>query len=502
MKKLPFIFCLCLFATLCLNAQITNTFPDSGNAGIGTTNPTNKLVVQGDSSPNLELKNSNYSNGGFILNRTNYGHQWKWWAESNVMYFDFSTDETNYSNKFTIKSNGNVGISNANPQDKLQISNTFVFHDGGHKILSLLYSPGAVDLDDTKYASEIRYDPTSGSLHLGTSSTVTNAPTARFSITKDGNVGIGTTAPNAGLEIFKSNTNNHALILNSSGLGWGSGMLFKNTSGLTYGIYSGADNKWHFTNEGVGDRLVIDNAGYIGIGTSTPSSKLQVEGRTSVGKSGILNLDWTNEANWGGSANKWSGYIGFNAYRNNDEIKDSYYGNNQYTSKGVFEGSNYGFRWLFRKVVNNDSQSQHQLSEYMRLDNDGNLGIGTTPDAKLTVKGNIHTNEVKVDLLGAVAPDYVFYKDYDLKSLKAVEDYIASNGHLPNIPSAKDMETEGIMLKEMNLKLLEKIEELTLYTINQEKRIETLEKENTTLKTQEERIAQLEEKIKLLLNKK
>lgn len=129
----------------------------------------------------------------------------------------------------------------------------------------------------------------------------------------------------------------------------------------------------------------------------------------------------------------------------------------------------------------------------MHINGDGNVGIGTTtPDAKLTVKGNIHTNEVKVDLLGAVAPDYVFYKDYSLKPLKDVENYIAIEGHLPSVPSAKDMEANGIMLKEMNLKLLEKIEELTLYTINQEKRIETLESKN-------EKLSSL---IEELLNKK
>jgi len=127
------------------------------------------------------------------------------------------------------------------------------------------------------------------------------------------------------------------------------------------------------------------------------------------------------------------------------------------------------------------------------IQSSGNVGIGTTsPDAKLTVKGNIHTNEVKVDLLGSVAPDYVFKTDYRLKSIKEVEDYIATEGHLPNIPSAEQMEANGIQLKEMNLKLLEKIEELTLYTIDQEKRIETLEAKN-------EKLIALAEKI---LNKK
>ncbi len=98
-----------------------------------------------------------------------------------------------------------------------------------------------------------------------------------------------------------------------------------------------------------------------------------------------------------------------------------------------------------------------------------------------------------------MAPDYVFYKDYDLKTLNEVENYITKEGHLPNIPSAKEMEANGLLLKEMNLKLLEKIEELTLYTINQEKRINSLEQENNELKKQQKRIKLLEEQMALLL---
>ncbi|MCX2680344.1 tail fiber protein [Galbibacter sp. EGI 63066] len=113
---------------------------------------------------------------------------------------------------------------------------------------------------------------------------------------------------------------------------------------------------------------------------------------------------------------------------------------------------------------------------------EGNVGIGTTnPDSKLTVKGNIHAQEVKLDLNGSVAPDYVFKEGYDLKILEEVEDHIQKEGHLPNIPSAKKMEEEGIDLKAMNLKLLEKVEELTLYAIQQEKRVDTLESKNREL---------------------
>jgi len=123
---------------------------------------------------------------------------------------------------------------------------------------------------------------------------------------------------------------------------------------------------------------------------------------------------------------------------------------------------------------------------------DGKIGIGTkTPDELLTVKGKIHTQEVIVDLNGAVAPDYVFKNyytgksilkpDYQFLSLKEIENFIIENHHLPGLPSAKEIEKEGLSLKKMNLLLLEKIEELTLFTIEQQKEIEALKLKFTSL---------------------
>lgn len=97
--------------------------------------------------------------------------------------------------------------------------------------------------------------------------------------------------------------------------------------------------------------------------------------------------------------------------------------------------------------------------------NSGNVGIGTSsPDAPLSVKGRIHAEEVKVDL-SVPAPDYVFKENYHLKTLEEVGNHIDEYGHLPNIPSALEMETNGIDLGTMEMRLLEKIEELTLYII-------------------------------------
>ncbi|WP_264536602.1 hypothetical protein [Flavobacterium sp. N1736] len=126
--------------------------------------------------------------------------------------------------------------------------------------------------------------------------------------------------------------------------------------------------------------------------------------------------------------------------------------------------------------------------------NTGNVGIGVaSPNNKLDVKGTIHSQEVKVDANGW--SDFVFKKEYDLPTLEEVEKHINKKGHLENIPSEKEVLENGINLGEMNAKLLQKIEELTLYVIDINKKVTNLESNNSKL-TEENKI--LTGKIKTL----
>jgi hypothetical protein len=114
----------------------------------------------------------------------------------------------------------------------------------------------------------------------------------------------------------------------------------------------------------------------------------------------------------------------------------------------------------------------------------GSVGIGTiAPDQKLTVKGKIHAEEVIVDLNVPVA-DYVFAKDYDLMPLHKVEEYLQQNSHLPDVPSATEIKEQGLSMGEMQNKLLQKIEELTLYLIEKDKEVQLLQNQVKALAKQ------------------
>lgn len=136
-------------------------------------------------------------------------------------------------------------------------------------------------------------------------------------------------------------------------------------------------------------------------------------------------------------------------------------------------------------------QSQIYSGAYSAINlnpNGGNVGIGTTmPDSKLSVNGKIRAHEIKVET--ANWPDSVFAKGYVLPSLAETEKHIKEKGHLPGIPSAKEAEANGIDLGDMNAKLLQKIEELTLHLIDQSKLIETYSKQIISLN---ERLIKLE----------
>ncbi|WP_428231956.1 hypothetical protein [Flavobacterium sp.] len=140
-----------------------------------------------------------------------------------------------------------------------------------------------------------------------------------------------------------------------------------------------------------------------------------------------------------------------------------------YNMTGVY-GNSLQF-WIYDKL---GCQPGGMCDNRFTISDNGNVGIGKmVPNFKLDVNGTIHSKEVKVDMIGW--SDFVLKKEYNLPTLEEVEKHINKKGHLENIPSEEEVLKNGINLGEMNAKLLQKIEELTLYMINQNKKINDLE---------------------------
>jgi len=140
---------------------------------------------------------------------------------------------------------------------------------------------------------------------------------------------------------------------------------------------------------------------------------------------------------------------------------------------------------IYSPDESNQLRFQTNSLDRVVIANGGEVGIGTTnPDAayKLSVVGKIRATDVKVETGWS---DFVFNDDYRLMPIGEVEKFIRENGRLPNIPSAEVVNTEGIYVGEMQSKLMQKIEELTLYVID-------LKKQNDTLS---ERIRSLEKTV-------
>ena len=267
----------------------------------------------------------------------------------------------------------------------------------------------------------------------------------------NGNVGIGTSSPTNGLlHVFKNATtgnwgsvtpSNSAIRIQDSGSSlYIDGNTLYSDGGMNLGSLTNSSLTLGTNNS---ERLRISGDGKIGIGT-TPSE-------------GLLHI-YRNETT-GGIGSVTTANAGLKIQDSGSSLYID--GNTLYTNGNMILGT------LSNTTFSIGTNNQ----ERFRVSSNGSVGIGTTtPSERLEVNGTIRSKEVKVEATGW--PDYVFKEDYPLQDLSKLKEYITINKHLPNIPTETEVKDVGINLGEMNAKLLQKIEELTLYIIQQQEQLD------------------------------
>ena len=588
-----------------------------GKVGIGTSNPSEKLTVYGvnNSAPailslessredivNADVAMIKFKNSGNEIARIgtirpagSYTGLINFWVKR--------TNETPLFEAMRIAESGNVGIGTTAPISPLHVSGGSPMTHGWNKTLTLQASyPTIIFNSNSQKWGGIGYDYSS-SMNFwvgGSSDDLTSTATAAMSIAQNGNVGIGTSTPNARLEIVSPNGTSGLRLSGLTGLI--TRPLSVNASGdviVGDAVANPSANAWTVSGNNISNSVLSGN---VGIGTNSPSEKLSVSGNSFASGYFISGTGANGYYGWGQTVPSntlntndpdYNRAVQFGIYRINHHTgismsAHSAYGgirfynqgydatsSNPYTANGNTMvmainnnsvgigtitptekldiignakvsgsvrtanievgnpsgdsniqigsgGGATGSRWAYLDLVgddkyndyglrlirqNNGENSNSQLihrgtgdlqiytneaapisfvtgtTEKMRISANGNIGIGTTDTKgyKLAVAGEMIAERVVVKLQTAW-PDFVFKKSFSLRPLSEVEIFINQNSHLPEVPSAADVADKGIDVGAMNAKLLQKVEELTLYLIEMKKENEKQTQEIEKLK--------------------
>jgi len=433
-----------------LIAQATNKIDSVGNVGIGTTSPTDKLTVEGQIKSGAILmtgwSNSPYSNSTWLRGASGVGifmtneNVSRWAGIKADGSFDVSSGKL-----FVDGASGNVGIGTGATGDRISIkqqlgSNAIGLYDHYDQLRlsigqELNYYGNYIDSRNIDFKiKSSQVSGTGGTISFWTQNNGTLDAEEKMRINPSGNVGIGTSNPTDKLTVAgqiksgailmtgwsQSPYNNSTWLRGASGVG-----VFMTNESVTRWAGIKADGSFDVS----GGKLFVDaTSGNVGIGTGSPQASIEV--RTDNTKNAV------------------------SVYERN--------GNK------AIEIDKYGSVITYTGILSSNSSSTDLVfstgaSEGIRIQN-GNVGIGSvSPVEKLSVNGNVRAKKVIVSQTGW--PDYVFDPAYKLKPLSELAAFIQKHQHLPDMPSAKEVEEKGVSVGDNQALLLKKIEELTLYVI-------------------------------------
>jgi len=498
----------------------------NSNVGVGTTSPTNLLSLSGVAARTIWMERNTtvatagqgltISSGGAIAGTNNLAggdltikSGISTGTGTSSLHFSTATAgssgsaDNSPSEKMTILGSGYVGIGTTSPTYLLSFSgnaaqtfwmerhttantagNSLTIQSGGATSGATDKSAGALSLKTGTATGTGSADIIFSTTKAGTTGTTDRTAAEMMRLTGAGNVGIGITSPTNLLSLsgtaartiwMERNTTaataGQGLTISSGGAIAGTNNLAGGDLTIKSGISTGTGtSSLHFYTATAGSSGSADNSpsekmtilgnGYVGIGTTSPTYLLSFGGNAAQ-TLWMERHTTTNTA--GNSLTIQSGGATSGATDKN--------GGSVIIKSGTATGTGSASIIFYTTPAGSAGTADNTPTEKMRIMGDGSVGIGTSaPNSnyKLSVCGKIRTTEVVVETGWS---DYVFDKDYKLPSLNEVEKYIAEHKHLPNVPSALEVEQNGVSIGETEATLLRKIEELTLYVIALEKSV-------------------------------
>ena len=485
MKKI-FPILLLSFLYSPINAQWnTNTsgqVTTNDKVGIGTTSPSSELEVKSVFGNDSEVHINAGSDGYPSVIRFQDAGQNTWGFLSNrpsTGAFSLYNYQVGAS-AIVLDENSRVGIGTTSPSTLLHLKgdlgSNFIRIENARTGLSLGDNIGAIQFysnDDTDNTPAVAASinatagPSGGEGRLEFRTRLSSEgafPTTSMIILNNGNVGVGTTTPETKLEVYEP-VGGISNFITVGAASYQSMRIGVDDAGARFQSVSSTQPLYFMTNGA--ERMRVQSDGNVGIGTTSPSTLLHLKGAMD---SNFIRME---NAATGLSLGDNIGAIQF--YSNDDTDNTPAVAASINATAGPSGGEG---RLEFRTRLSSEGAFP---TTSMIILNNGNVGIGTTtPGEKLEVNGTIRSKKVKVEASGW--PDFVFEKEYKLRTLEEVENYISKNKHLPEIPSEPEVAENGINLGEMDAKLLQKIEELTLYLIEQNKQNQAQQAEIETLK--------------------